>query len=152
MITTSVGIFFVNSENRILVGHPTNSADGTGFCTIPKGKQEPGESLEDTAKREFFEESSIVIDAFPDGTLEYLDEEVYVHKKKRIVTYYFKTNLKVDPYPVCTSFLEVNGKRIPEIDRFYWCKYDEAVKMVHYTQRAILERHKDKFKDEPQRS
>lgn len=146
---TSVGIFFVNSDNRILIGHPTHSSDGAGFCTIPKGKQEPGESLEETAKREFFEESSIVIDAFPDGTLEYLDTEVYVHKKKRIVAYVFKTKLEVKPYPTCISFIERDGERFPEIDRFYWCKYDEAVKMLHYTQRAILERHKEKFQDEP---
>jgi predicted NUDIX family NTP pyrophosphohydrolase len=149
-ITTSCGIFFVNGDNRILVGHPTNSQYGVGVCTIPKGKQEPGETLEETAKREFFEESGILIDAFPDGTLEYLDQEVYVHKKKRIVAFYFKTNLEVNPYPVCNSFIEKDGKRFPEIDRFYWCKYIEAVKLVHYTQRAILERHKEKFKDEPQ--
>ena len=143
-MVTSVGIFFVTSDNRILIGHPTYSSDGAGFWTIPKGKMDEGETEEQTAKREFFEESGLTIDGFPDGTLEYLGDEEYRHKKKRLVAFYFKT-LMVPPRPICVSYLEKDGKQIPEIDRFQWVTYDEAVKLLHYTQAAILLRNKEKF-------
>lgn len=143
-MVTSVGIFFVNDANRILIGHPTHSSDGTGFWTIPKGKMDEGETQEQTAKREFFEESGLSIDGFPDGTLEYLGKEVYRHKKKQIAIFYFRTEMYV-PEPVCMSFLEKDGKRFPEIDRFRWVSFDEAVKLLHYAQSAILQRNKERF-------
>lgn len=140
----SVGIFFVNADNKILIGHPTYSSDGEGFWTIPKGKMDAGETEEQTAKREFFEETSLTIDGFPDGTLDYLGREEYRHKKKTIAAFVFKT-LLVPPQPVCVSFLERNGETIPEIDRFHWATYEEAVKALHYAQSAILVRNKAKF-------
>lgn len=143
-MVTSVGIFFVNADNRILIGHPTYSSDGSGFWTIPKGKMDEGETEEQTAKREFFEESGFVIDGFPDGTLEHLGSAEYKHKKKRIVAFYFKTNM-VPPRPVCLSYLDHNGERIPEIDRFMWVTYTEALEKLHYAQVEILKQHKDKF-------
>lgn len=143
-MVTSVGIFFVNDANKILIGHPTHSSDGSGFWTIPKGKMDEGETEEQTAKREFFEESGLSIDGFPDGVLEYVGQEVYRHKKKKIVTYHFKTEMYV-PEPVCMSFLEKNGEQIPEIDRFRWVTFDEAVKLLHYAQSAILQRNQERF-------
>jgi len=143
-MVTSVGIFFVGSSNRILLGHPTYSSDGDGFWTIPKGKMNEGETQEQTAKREFFEETGLSIDVFPDGTLEYLDVEEYRHKKKRIAAFVFKTKL-LTPTPVCVSFLEHKGETIPEIDRFMWASYDEAILKLHYAQVEILKRHKSKF-------
>lgn len=143
-MVTSVGIFFLNADNKILIGHPTNSSDGSGFWTIPKGKMDEGETEEETAKREFFEESGLDISAFPDGKLELLGTEEYRHKKKRLVAYIFKTQI-VPPRPVCLSYWDIDGKKVPEIDRFMWASYEEAKQLLHYTQIALLETHKDKF-------
>lgn len=138
-MVTSVGVFLVSPSGKILIGHPTHSSDGTGFWSIPKGKVDGDESHEATMRREFFEETGLTLDKYK-GTLVYLDAEPYVHKKKRIVTFLYLLDEEVTDEPKCISFLEKDGQKFPEMDRFAWVPLAEAQDKLHYAQSNILRR------------
>ena len=50
----TAGIFLFNGKHEILLVHPTNARMDT--WSIPKGYVDDGETVLETAKREFFEE------------------------------------------------------------------------------------------------
>jgi 8-oxo-dGTP pyrophosphatase MutT (NUDIX family) len=56
----AAGAVVLEPEGRVWVIHPSNAFGGYR-ATFPKGKQEPGLSLEQTAIKEAFEEAGLVI-------------------------------------------------------------------------------------------
>ena len=147
---TSVGCFIVNNKNQILVGHPTWSSDGRGFWSIPKGKMDSGETVEDTLAREVKEECNLdVMQLYRDGALVLdLEVEVYKHKKKRLHAFVLFSKEDITQEVKCISFFDKkdkDGNPTPEFDRFEWVSYDEAVQRLHYTQSNLLKKHKTLF-------
>jgi 8-oxo-dGTP pyrophosphatase MutT (NUDIX family) len=76
-------------NNKILLGHPTNSK-WTGTYSIPKGMVEFGEDFLDTAIRETYEEIAITINKtqVKSGPYTY----VYPSKRKRLTFYIVEIN------------------------------------------------------------
>jgi 8-oxo-dGTP pyrophosphatase MutT (NUDIX family) len=56
----AAGAVVLEPEGRVWVIHPSNAFGGYR-ATFPKGKQEPGLSLEQTAIKETFEEAGLII-------------------------------------------------------------------------------------------
>jgi 8-oxo-dGTP pyrophosphatase MutT (NUDIX family) len=86
--------------------------------SIPKGKLEPGESLEDAAHREIQEETGLLVElgaTLPNS--EYRDR----HGRPKIVHYWRMT-------PVGRTTWEPNG----EVDELRWITAPEAAKLLTY--------------------
>lgn len=157
-MTISIGVFFVNKDKKILIGHPTHSADGSGFWSIPKGKKDADESYHETMSREFYEETGLAITDYP-GYEIFLGAEIYVHKKKTLFAFaHFldKDDMEVKE-PKCLSYvqnpdgtfkLDKDGNKFPEMDRFEWVSFDEALEKLHYAQANILRRNRSIFEHE----
>ena len=62
-IRIRVGVAVVQDGRILLVPHYDTDADPVQWC-IPAGRLEPGESLEDAAKREFVEETGLWAEDF----------------------------------------------------------------------------------------
>lgn len=144
----SIGVFLVDKHKRILIGHPTYSSDGAGFWSIPKGKREGDETYHTTMAREFLEETGLQITNYP-GYEIFLGAETYVHKKKSIVAFAHFIDTEVTDMPKCISFIEdKDGNTIPEMDRYLWATFDEALELLHYAQANILRRNRFIFEHE----
>jgi predicted NUDIX family NTP pyrophosphohydrolase len=136
------GIFLVNDQGLILIGHPTKS--GISGWTIPKGRPEEGEDPLTTALREFKEESGIDL-TLQRNELVFLGTEVYKSKKKQIHAYLLKTN-KEFAEPVCMSLVVDKGEPFyPELDQFKWATFDEAYNLLYVSQKQLLLNNKEKF-------
>lgn len=59
-IKAAAGAVLVEPDGRVWVVHPTNGFDGY-LATFPKGTLAPGTALQETAVREVFEESGLVV-------------------------------------------------------------------------------------------
>ena len=144
------GIFLFNSENRFLVGHPTNSEKLThNFYSIPKGWNEDGESFFMSAKRELMEETNIDLDTI--GMIKSI--EVPIHKyigynpltngmsNKRIASYLINTNIDFSNYDIkCESMVtHLEGDPFPEIDEFRWITIEEGFDCLHESQITPLQ-------------
>lgn len=139
-MVTSVGIFLINKDGLILVARPTWNSGDYGMWSIPKGKQDPGEDEKTTMIRELKEETNLDFNKYA-GELVRLGEEVYVHKKKKVVAYAYFLKDTITEEPKCISFFtNKDGSKTPEMDKFEWVSFDEAVRRLHYTQAAILKR------------
>jgi ADP-ribose pyrophosphatase YjhB (NUDIX family) len=92
----SAGLLIIQN-NKILLAHPTN-APWYGTYTIPKGKQEKGETLIETAIRETYEEIGIKIPidmiSKKFSVIPYFDKNGFKYKE----LYYFPVYLDDDMY------------------------------------------------------
>jgi len=112
---------------RIAVVHRTRYADregGAGDWVLPKGKQDEGESLEDTALREVREETGCSAHITGPG----FRTEYLVRGVPKVVTFFRMQ------YLVETSIIDAS-----EIMRVVWLTPREALERLTYdTERAIL--------------
>jgi len=117
----------------VLLVEQQHGTEGTRWV-FPKGKQEPGEELIDTAKREIKEETNLdVTKVIEDNPFQVKFE--FTHKgdiADKIVTYFLgfvdDQNVKLCPDEVLDSswlsFQEVREKLTFDVDR---CLFDEVV-------------------------
>lgn len=122
----SFGIIAIKQEKDLwkvlLVKH------GKGHWAFPKGHAEAEELPEQTAKREFEEETGLKIKQILD--FPYLKEE-YVYKSEN--GWIFKT--------VCYFFAETTGKvklQIEEISDYRWATIDEASQLATFKETKNL--------------
>lgn len=139
-IIETAGIFFINNDNCLLVGHPTNH----DFWSIPKGKLENTETSFEAAIRETWEESNVSI---PLNCIKYeLDTIKYKHGRKKLKPFVIfekeNTNVKSEEFKLkCNSYVELDAKwnaGLPEMDDFKWVSIEEAKTILHYTQVKCL--------------
>lgn len=134
MMVKAAGLFLVNNENKILIGHPTNHAPN--FWSIPKGKTDDGELEHDAAIRETLEETNIDVKDYQ--ILHILPRVNYNHKKKCL--YPFVLFEKENPFDFgkfdikCNSNVSDDRGGFPEMDDFKWVTLDEAKDILHETQ------------------
>lgn len=143
----AAGLFLVNKDGKILVGHPTHHVPE--FWSIPKGKLDKGETPLQAAIRETYEESNVKL--FIDlHTFIELGTIVYRHKKKEITFFaivepehakWHKLNIR------CNSNVPEERGGFPEMDAFKWVTIEEARGILHETQVAVLYILKEKIKD-----
>ena len=111
-----------------------------GVWTIPKGLVEEGEDLLATAQREFEEETGIK----PHGPFLELGT-VKMKSGKIIHAWAFEGEWKEEDGIKSNTFqLEwppKSGKmmEVPEADKGKWCTYDEAIQLIHPSQKAFIE-------------
>lgn len=145
------GLYIINSDNKLLICHPTNHAPD--FWTIPKGKVEEGELYYSAAIRETTEETGLDLSAirmlpFP------LPVQVYRHKKKELHSWVvFEDDMRGLDFTLsemelyCESMVEdeniISKQKIkrpfPENDDFKWVTLGEAKELLHYPQIPQLE-------------
>lgn len=123
---------FNNGKIEFFVGHPTGARDYWAFL---KGRTEEGESLEDTAIREFSEESGqdLAISAdmlIPLGTVQ--------QRKNKKVTAFCIEYPDIDPKK-CFSNL-IDGSDKPEVNSYKWMDYHALIPVTHPTHKEFYDK------------
>lgn len=111
---------------RVLVVHPSGNYNKNAAWSIPKGKVEKEESIEEAARRETFEEVGIIA---PEN-LKSLGEVVY-KSGKRVYAYYGEVDEATVP--------KINW----EVDKAEFLPLDEAEKLLLEAQKPLIQRLKD---------
>lgn len=135
----AAGLFLVNKEDKILVGHPTNH--DPNFWSIPKGKIDGDETPLEAAIRETYEESNVKLFKDLHKFVE-IGKYVYRHKKKDIMLYaiFEPEHASWDKIIIkCNSNVPEERGGFPEMDDFKWVTLDEARKILHKTQVDALD-------------
>lgn len=116
----SCGIIVFNKE-KVLVIH-----QNVGHWGLPKGHMEEGETEEETAIREVFEETGISADIIPGF--------------RKMITYQVKENTIKDVVYFVGTTSEVNTlAQECEVSEVKWMNYDEAIDiMSHDDNRDVL--------------
>ena len=121
--TISCGVI-VTDGKRLVLGHATRSPR----WDIPKGGVEPGETLEQAARRELLEETGLEA---PAGALKPLGTFAYLRDKDLALFAWVVPELPDPATLVCSArFVLPNGTRLPEFDRFGLFTRDEALTRV----------------------
>ncbi len=135
MSKITCGIFLFDKNGYLLIGKPT----GGNVWSVPEGLMDEGETYEQTAIREFKEESNIDLDI---NDLTILEQVKYPNKAKILQPFYVKSNLDKSEFgePVCYSMVSAREGRpeFPEICEFRWVKLVEALELLHKTQTDSL--------------
>ena len=108
---------------EVLLVHPSGNYNRHAPWSIPKGLPEPGESLEDAARRETLEETTVEA-----GPLIPLGSIDYQRSRKRVHCF---TGPADTAEPRCGSW---------EVDRAEFLLIEEALKKIHPDQRVLLDR------------
>jgi 8-oxo-dGTP pyrophosphatase MutT (NUDIX family) len=135
----AAGMFLVNKDNKILVGHPTHHKPE--FWSIPKGKVDEGETLLEAAIRETYEESNVSLE-FNEQQFTQLHKRIYNHKKKEI-TSFVRVEMEDENWGEwevkCNSNVPEERGGFPEMDDYKWVSVEEARNILHNTQVASLD-------------
>lgn len=110
------GIIIMDDNKSILAGHPTGKKYDKECYDILKGCCEKGEEDLDCALRELYEESGFVIK----DKEKIIDLGIKNYNKKKDMHLFL---YRVKKFPSlkklkCTSFFELNGKMIPEMNGY----------------------------------
>lgn len=110
---------------EVLLVHPSGPYNRQAPWGIPKGEPDPGEPLEDAARRETREETGIVVT----GLLVPLDSITYVKSRKTV--HCFAGPAPAGAEPTCASW---------EIDGAEFMPLEDARQRIHPDQRPFLDR------------
>jgi predicted NUDIX family NTP pyrophosphohydrolase len=119
---------------RVLIVHASGNYNRHKPWSIPKGLPDAGESLEDAARRETWEETGVKA-----GELDEIGFIDYQKSRKRI--YCFTGPAPSDAEPRCASW---------EVDQARFVTIDEARTLLHPDQQPFLDRlveHLDRMED-----
>jgi len=145
--------FLLESDNKYLIGCPSHRTGTTGGWGIPKGRQDPGETVLQTAVREFYEETNLGILSLhaKDHVLyEFVPFFSYNTEGKDDTGKFKKTVFVFRAYDIakerflheqpellkCLTFVKSGA---PEIGEYKWVTADEAIDMVVKSQKPIFE-------------
>jgi len=126
-VTESAGtlLFRRNGQQlEVLIVHPSGRYNRGAPWSIPKGKNEPGEDLETTARRETEEETGV-----RPGRLHSIGSVDLARSRKRI--HGFAGPAPDDAEPRCASW---------EVDRAQFVAMDRARVLLHPAQATFLDR------------
>lgn len=112
-----------NDGWTVLIVHPSGWYNRSKPWSIPKGMPDEGESLEDAARRETWEETGVT-----PGELTNLGFVTYQKSGKKIHCF---TGPGPDVEPICASW---------EIDAAQYLPLDEAKRLLHPDQQAFIDR------------
>mgnify|MGYP001234821325 FL=1 len=137
---TTAGIFLINRNKEVLIGHPTNHPKD--FWSIPKGEfNHPCDPFIE-ALRELEEETNVAIN--PNVKHHKLEPKTYKSNKKTLHSFIIfedENDLNLSKIELkCNSFFERKGKMMPEFDQIKWIKIKKAIDLVHASQKNQLMR------------
>lgn len=143
-MNTTHGIFVIDSLDKILIVHPTNSSPN--HWSIPKGGGEEGETSIQSAIRETLEETNLDLNNYIDNcdfSLDYLGVYKYKHNKKQLSAWVIKINEPLSETLKdlkCTSYFEHHktGLETPENDIVKWETFDFCKRFLHETQAPLI--------------
>lgn len=129
---TTCGAAVITSDFMVLVGRATNSNN----WSIPKGLNEEGEELVETALRELKEETGLI---FTQENLKYCGNRIYKNNKKQLEMFYIIVD-KIDVKEIkCESYFDYKGKMLPELCEFRLIKLNDLDSInIHETQKFLL--------------
>lgn len=145
----SCGIYLFNSEDKLLIAHPTNH--GPNVWSIPKGRIDDGETSEyEVAVRELWEETNINLKNFS-SKLESVvpfDYVRYRNTNKYLRGFFVKVNDTFIGHELkCHSWVYRDGKAVfHEMDDFKWVSLDEARPVLNEFQNINIELCQDLIK------
>ncbi|HUR38178.1 MAG TPA: NUDIX domain-containing protein [Planctomycetota bacterium] len=113
---------------EVLLVHASGAYNRKSPWGIPKGMPDPGEPLEEAARRETREETGIAVT----GPLVPLDSITYVKSRKEV--FCFAGPAPEGAVPTCASW-EIDGARFMTLER--------ARALIHPDQRPFLDRLED---------
>jgi predicted NUDIX family NTP pyrophosphohydrolase len=108
---------------EVLLVHPSGAYNRRAPWSIPKGLPEPGEAIEDAARRETLEETGVAA-----GELVELGRCRYTKSRKQVVA--FAGQAPDDCAPRCASW---------EIDRAEFVSLGRARELIHPDQASFLD-------------
>src|SRR5262249_27338480 len=111
-----------NGNLEVLLVHPSGNYNRGKPWSIPKGLPDPGESLEDAARRETMEEAGIVVE----GPLVPLGAIDYTKSRKRVHAFAGQASGE----PRCNSW---------EVDCAEYVSLERAREVLHPDQRPFLD-------------
>jgi predicted NUDIX family NTP pyrophosphohydrolase len=126
-VTESAGTLLFRGNGHhleVLIVHPSGRYNRGAPWSIPKGKNEPGEDLETTARRETEEETGV-----RPGRLHSIGSVDLARSRKRI--HGFAGPAPDDAEPCCASW---------EVDRAQFVAMDRARVLLHPAQATFLDR------------
>jgi predicted NUDIX family NTP pyrophosphohydrolase len=126
-VTESAGTLLFRRDGdhlEVLIVHPSGRYNRGAPWSIPKGKTEPGEDLETTARRETEEETGV-----QPGRLHSIGSVDLARSRKRI--HGFAGPAPDDADPRCASW---------EVDRAQFVAMDRARVLLHPAQATFLDR------------
>lgn len=135
---TTAGIFLLNKNMDVLIGHPTNHPEN--FWSIPKGEFTHPDDPFKEALRELEEETNI----FLEGKIKHhkLNPKVYKSNKKILYSFIVlesENNFDLSIFNLkCNSYFEYKGVLLPEFDRVEWSSIERAIDLVHESQKDQL--------------
>jgi predicted NUDIX family NTP pyrophosphohydrolase len=143
VFSAGILVYRMNKNLEVLLVHPGgpfwNKKDINAW-SIPKGELTEGEDEFNAAKREFYEETSLLIDG------EYIDLGKVKQSSKKIVHVWavegeidhniVKSNTFTLEYPIKSG----NFQEYPEIDKASWFSIKEAKIKIHKGQIGFLEK------------
>ena len=137
---TTCGIFLFDTEGRLLIVHPTNQPNTA--WSIPKGIPDKNEKSLMAAFREFEEETGVnLLQQNWISRVENLGEFLYPNQKKQLIAYkiVLKHNINIGDFH-CSSMVppEVYGREVPEVDKYMWATKEEAMGLIHPSQKEAL--------------
>ena len=112
------GVVFrrVTAGFEVAIADQQDRISGEATFRLPKGKVDPGETLEETARREVAEETGLevrILEPLREQRYEYLDLEG--RRVPKLVHFFLMEHASGDPAP-----------RDGEFERVFWCPIEEA--------------------------
>lgn len=120
----------VTDGERVLICHAPNKRDGDNTWDLPKGHCEVSEDHYSCGMRELAEETGLTAD----------DMDIIRHKVSRKFKYRYDEMkvlfIYVRELPTkeltCTTYFETNdGKQLPEVNKYEWCKIEDLHKKLY---------------------
>lgn len=132
-VVLSCGTLVLDHDGELLLGH----ASGSPRWDIPKGLSEPGESPQETARRETVEETGLAL--APEGLLDLGRQPYLRHKDLHLFAVLIE---RIDPQRCrCTTlFRDARGRMRAEFDAHAWVPFDVLGTRCGKSLMAVLER------------
>jgi len=140
-VKISCGIYLINSDNKLLIGHPTKHKDNV--WAIPKGRINEGESNHfEVAKRELLEETNIDLNQFKIEKMVEFELIRYRETNKYLKGFFIKVDSDFLNHDIkCDSMVYRDDvPSFPEFDDFKWVTIEESKNLLHTFQVDNLNR------------
>lgn len=126
-LPTTCGLIIVGPEGWLL-GHATTLE----HWDLPKGKMDEGETPQQAAIRECFEETGLDLSAYID-TLEDLGEAPYNRKRGKRLHLFRLTLDRTFDLSVCScqTIVTTRGAPVPDMDDWAWVQPDMVLSLVN---------------------